>query len=392
MCSLETLTPLCSCAVELKRFSLSPAFNWRFGRSRSYYINLKYRQWKVVCCEPYIAVLYSSFNELHIFYSFLNSVEIIDIISINLPVNTIEQPILINKNYIVIGAFNITLVYKLINKNFKLYKAFALKCDSYIICTDHGFNDFIEENILSDYAVFEKVLIGDMLWISDINDKKHIINLNTGKQDMKHNLSLYTKVVQNSQYVLNFEGVNVSITDINGLIISSFRVSHSDKICYMNKSILVICFPRTIEDEHYNIECREILTGKLIRTLSVNERTRVTLHPKKMILYLFSTHIDLYKVSSQCIETGIIIWKYEISCGPHMFWGSFLSVVNERFLFVYPAPTSDDFYALFNLKGKLIYEEVYFTSGVLLHFSDAVVLAKEEGRLHVSNFYGSIHY
>ncbi|CAH1407550.1 unnamed protein product [Nezara viridula] len=388
----KTLSPLCSYAIELKRFLLSPAFNWRSRRSNSYYINLKYRQWKVICCEPYIAMLYSSVNELHIFCCVADSVECIDVVSINLPVNSIEQQIFINKKYIVIGAFNITLVYKLIDKSFKLYKAFASKCDSCIISSDHAFNDFIQENILSDYVVFEKVLIGDMLWITAVNGMKHIINLSTGKQDMKQNLFLYTKAMQNSQYVLNYEDVNVILTDINGLIISSFRVSHSDKIFYMNKSILVICFPRTIEDDQYTIECREIMTGLLIRTLSVNERTRVTLHPKKSVLYLLSTQSDLYKVSSFCIDTGVIIWNYEISCGPHMFWGAFLTVVNERFLFVYPAPYCDDLSALFNLQGKLLYEEVYFTSGILIHFSDAVILAKEEGRLHVCIFNEPFHY
>ena len=71
---------------------------------------------------------------------------------------------------------------------------------------------------------------------------------------------------------------------------------------------------------------------------------------------------------------------------PHIYWGSFLHTINERFLLVYPAPSSDDLYALFDLQGKLIYEST-FLSGVLLNFSDQAMVSNEVSRLHLLTFF-----
>nr|XP_014284565.1 uncharacterized protein LOC106686008 isoform X3 [Halyomorpha halys] len=103
----RVMSPLCAYAVDLKRFLLSPSFNWKFRRSSSHYINLKYRQWKIFCHEPFIALLYPARNELHIFQCFPKSVECIDIIRLKLLLDSSDS-ILINKRGILNEISTIT--------------------------------------------------------------------------------------------------------------------------------------------------------------------------------------------------------------------------------------------------------------------------------------------
>nr|XP_014284564.1 uncharacterized protein LOC106686008 isoform X2 [Halyomorpha halys] len=383
------MSPLCAYAVDLKRFLLSPSFNWKFRRSSSHYINLKYRQWKIFCHEPFIALLYPARNELHIFQCFPKSVECIDIIRLKLLLDSSDS-ILINKRYIVMSAYNIVLVYKFTNHHFELYKVFASKYGASIISANQDFDEFIEEYTVSNYSVSVIILIGDRLWIAGVNREKYVINLYTGEQDMKKSLSSTIKVIKKLPYVLHQNESIFSITDINGKFISFMVVSRAER-CYMNKYIVAICYPSKSSDDKYNIQFRLILTGKRIGKLIIPKTASVTLHPSKLIMYLFSARSEGYKVSAVSIITGVFLWDYKVTCVHATYWGAFLSVVEERFLFVYPAPSGEDFYAVFNLQGKLLYEELYFTSGILLYFSDEVILAKEGDRIHVTNFYKSIH-
>lgn len=380
-----SLLPLCGRAKELKNYLCSSAYNWSRGNSQHLYVYLQYRHWKFVCYEPYMAVIYLPINELHIYHISRSSIVCKDIVSVNLPRNSIEQPLLMNSKYIVLGSYNITHVFKLGEETFILYRTFALKYDPVLYDTDDDFDEFVKQNVLPNHCVFERALVDDKLWITDISGNKHIVDLKTGAKTIFSTSFLNTRVLSSSKFIFNFINDNVLITDSCGNTVCKFPAPDVHKSFYINSTIVAVALPRLLEGNMFPVECREIITGNLIRKISVPDRTRVALHSKDDILFSLTTVSNLYTVSSLCIKSGNYLWKYEANTGPHLFWGSYLSTVCNRYFFIYPSPSSDYFYALFNHKGKLLNEKP-FSAGILLYFSDNLVVALIEGRLLLTFF------